>query len=233
MDLKTLQSRNVTVFIVLILITAISGCATQMPLTEDVSQINIESEGIAIMVLKISNQYAPDYQPIVERIWVTELGENQDYAVIVRDAYERIEKQYNKYLISVQLPPGKYKIGEISGSSFIGPIGLIVPLSPLMGSGSGDFEFPLDAEFELSSNEIAYIGHVEMVNRERNDGETRSGGVFPLMDQEVTGFHRGTFYIEISDKYDDDVKLFKGTYPCIENMEVSKHIAVLSSKKSQ
>jgi len=185
-----------------------------MPLTKDTLQLNIDKEGIAIMSLKISNQYVPSYQPSVRVIEVTKSGQTNVKSFKVEEAYDRLENQYNKYLISFQLPPGKHKVGRVLGGSGIFPV-------------AGHFEFPIDAEFEVSSNKITYIGYVEMVNRKRKDGETRSGGILPLIDQAATGFSGGTFDIKISDRYNEDQKVFKESYSFIENYEVKKYIAVL------
>ena len=66
-----------------------------------------------------------------------------------------------------------------------------------------------------------------MVNRKRKDGEPRSGGLIPLIDQAVTGYSTGTFDIKISDRYNEDLKVFKESYPFVENYEVKKNLAVL------
>ena len=49
-------------------------------------------------------------------------------------------------------------------------------------SWSGHFEFPVKGRFELTDG-ITYLGHVKMVNRQRKQGEERSGGVLPLIDR--------------------------------------------------
>lgn len=219
MYLNNQRKLNVIIFMMLILI--ISGCATKMPLTKNMSQLSIEKEGVAIMSLKISNQYVPSYQPDVRVVEVNELGEtNTKSSFKVEKAYDKLKNQYNKYLISFQLSPGKYKVGRVLGGSGIFPV-------------AGHFEFPVDAEFEVSSNKITYIGYIEMVNRKRKDGEPRSGGIFPLIDQAATGFSGGTFDIIISDSYNKDIKVFKENYPFIQNYEVKKNIAVLIAKKSK
>lgn len=211
---------NVKTFLLLILFVLGSGCATtQMPFTKDSSNVNIEKDGIAIMTLKISNQLAPSYQPNVRVIEVTDLEHNNNNSFKVDETCSNMHNQFNEYLISFQLSEGKYKVGRVLGGCGFFPV-------------SGHFEFPIEAEFEISSNQITYIGYVEMVNRKKMDGETRSGGIFPLIDQAVTGFSGGTFDIVISDRSDEDIKKFKESYPFIENHEIKKDIAVLNNSKS-
>ena len=89
----------------------------------------------------------------------------------------------------------------------------------------------MDVEFEIRSNVITYIGQAQMVNRKREEGEPRSGSIFPLVDQSVTGFSDGTFDIEVSDNYLEDIKILKEKYPFIRNIEIKKNIAVLRKEK--
>jgi len=222
MYLKNQRKLGMSIFMLLILVVFGSGCAikTQMPLTKNSLDINIQKEGIAIMTLKISNQYVPSYQPDVRVIEVTELGQTDKKSFKVDEAYDRMKDQYNVYLISFQLSQGKYKIGRVLGVSGFFPV-------------TGHFEFPIDAEFKIRSKKITYIGYVEMINRGKKSGEPRSGGIFPLIDQAVTGFSGGTFDIVISDRYNEDIKVFKESYPFIKSHEIKKDIAVLINRKSE
>lgn len=215
MFMKRQKYLKVSVYVFLLFIAlGISGCATSMPLTKDTKKLNFTKETIGIMSLKISNKHVPGYQPNVKIIEVLQIDTASKKTFEVEEAFHKVENEFNEYLLSFQLPPGFYKIWEVGGNSGIFPV-------------SGTFRFPMGAEFGLDSNTITYIGHVEMVNRERKDGEPRSGSIFPLIDQSVTGFSVGTFDITISDRYLDDVKLFKAKYPAIDGYEVKKNIAII------
>lgn len=207
----------VSVYILLFIALGISGCATSMPLTKNTTELNITKKSITIMSLKISNKYVPSYQPNVRIVTILQNGRTSA-KVRVEETYNKVEGEFNEYLLSFQLSPGRHKIGEIMGGSGIFPF-------------VGHFKFPMDAEFELASNTITYIGHVEMVNRERKNGEPRSGGIFPLLDQAATGFSGGTFDITVSDNYVKDINYFKDKYPSIGEYEIKSNIAVLSKPK--
>jgi len=207
-----------TCLLLLLLGFFVSSCATTMPLNKDISQLDIAEESIAIMSLKMSNQYITSYQPYVVQIEVAQIDETNGNKFKVEELYNEVADTFNEYLVSFQLPPGSYKIGEVRGWSGIFPV-------------MGHFEFPMDVEFELGSNTITYIGHVEMTNRERKDDEPRSGGIFPLIDQAATGFSGGTFDITISDRYIDDTKIFKEKYSPVEEYDIKNQIAVLAKPK--
>ncbi len=187
------------------------GCARPMAINHKTKDINIAKESIALMSFRTSNKYKPRAQPIVEIIEVTHTEQNKDSSFKVTTPHKIAKNQYNEHLISMQLPPGNYKIGDVSGVGHIPPLGI-----------TGSFDFPLNVYFKLEPNSITYIGHAEMINRVRKKGEERSGGVFPLVDQISTGFSGGTFDINVSDRYDEDIKSFKETFPIINDYEIKK-----------
>lgn len=203
------------------------------------TSINVEKDCIVLMSLKISNQYKPSYQPDVlsisiidsEKAWQT--SHESDDSTFDEDVttqsdstpifypdkpYDKQPNQYNKYLVSFQLPPGKYEIGYIYGASGFFPI-------------RGNFGFPVNAKFEVFANSITYIGHLEMINQKRKDGDRKSGSIFPLIDQAVSGFSNGTFKLNISDNYDEDIELFKKRYPSIKDYTIINNNAVLITRK--
>jgi hypothetical protein len=192
------------------------GCVSTRPmaLTVETKAIETKTGAIALMTLKMSNQYVPSYQPGVRWIQVNPSGQASGPRFVPRDIYQSVKNEYNEYLVSVQLAPGKYSVGDVLGYSGRFPV-------------AGNFCFPMDAEFQLKPEAVVYIGHVDMVNRRRrNDTERRSGSIFPLVDQGVTGFAGGTFDISISDRFDEDMKAFRGKYPVIADQQVEKALLV-------
>src|SRR5262249_36780236 len=110
---------------------------------------------------------------------------------------------FNEYLISVGLPPGKYKLIEIRS---LNRKFLISAVSSI----------PMNSAFELAPGSMIYLGRVEAVVRERKDeGELRAGPMIPLIDQSVAGFSGGTFHIQILDNYDVDLASFREKYPAL------------------
>ena len=86
------------------------------------------------------------------------------------------------------------------------------------------FNFPLNTEFELPPGSVVYLGHIVMTNRERKQGEERSGDVVPLVDQAVSGYSGGTMDITITDRSAEDIPKFIEKYPCLKGMTIKTAI---------
>jgi hypothetical protein len=200
------------------------GCASTKPmaLTNETKAIETKMESIALMTLKMSNQYVPSYQPGVSWIQFNPSGNSSGLKYAPQEPFRYVKNEFCEYLISVQLAPGRYTVGDVMGMS-----GLGLQWTVALGGARGSFQFPVNAEFELKPDAIVYIGHVDMVNRKRrDDSEPRSGSVFPLAPQGVTGFAGGTFDVSVSDRYDEDMKAFREKYPVIANQPVAKALLV-------
>lgn len=191
----------------------VSSCATIKPMAlDDTEAIDVAQRSVALMTVKTSNQYRPSYQPNVLYIWTTSKEGQEKYSFGVEEPYNRVENQFNDYLIRIDLAPGKYKLSNIFGTSGIFPI-------------RGTFSIPIYTDFDLKPKKVVYLGRIDAVVRERKDeSELRAGSVFPLIDQAVTGFSGGTFDIKIFDNYDEDIVIFKQKYPALNNYTVEKAI---------
>jgi hypothetical protein len=208
------------VFSTLMVLTAtvlFGGCATvkPMPLSGETKTLDLSKETVAIFTVKTSNPFKPGYQPHVSYVHVRQNGgqeKKETFSFSVNDAYSKVENQYDEYLVSISLPPGKYKLRHIGGTSGVFPV-------------HGNFAVPVFADVELKPNKLVYLGRVEATLRERkNDSEIRGGSPIPLIDQAVTGFGKGTFDINIYDNYDKDVALFKQIYPVLKSYSVEKAV---------
>ena len=94
---------------------------------------------------------------------------------------------------------------------------------PLVVSGFGGI--PVYTKIDIKPNSIIYLGHLDVVLRERkSDNEKRAGNVMPLMDQSIPGFSTGTFDVIVEDKYDDDMKLFISEYPALQKVTIEKSV---------
>ncbi len=138
---------------------------------------------------------------------------NKEKVFAANKPYKEGKKEYFEYLVSVDLEPGEYSLGRIEGEGLAGGGFLI----------AGHFGFPVNARFTLSSG-ITYLGHVKMTNRERKEGEQRSGGIFPLIDQTVCGFSGGTFDVTVSDRSETDIPAFIEAYPRLKDVNITKAI---------
>lgn len=198
-------------------ITSFCGCASMNPMALETKSgaLQLTSKSIGLFTLRTSNQYKPSYQPSVNSIEVIPQGNGKAVTFRVSKPHRHGKNQFFEYLISVDLPPGTYKVGYVAGQS--NKIFVI-----------GSFRFSVDASFNLSPDTVVYLGHVNMVNRKRKEGERRSGSVFPLIDQAASGYSGGTFDISVSDRSDTDILLFEQTYP-----QLGKYIIMKSIMKRQ
>jgi len=172
---------------------------------------SLEKKSIGIFTLRTSNQFKESFQPKVRAIRIAPKGKKKSGGWAIGKPNTQRKKEFYEYLISVDLAPGEYTIDDVIG-----------------GSGNilvyGSFAFPISATFDLSPGSIVYLGHVDMVNRKRKDGERRSGSIFPLIDQAATGFANSTFDVSISDRGVSDIPLFKKVYPQLEDHMIQKSI---------
>ena len=191
------------------------GCTSMSPMTLESQSgtLQLTSKSVGLFTLRTSNQYKPTYQPDVKSIEVIPQGMGKAVKFKVAKPHRQEKNRFFEYLISVDVPSGLHRVGNVAGQSrsflFI-----------------GSFQFPVGASFELPPNAVVYLGHINMVNRKRNEGEKRSGSIIPLVDQAATGYADGTFDISILDRSDIDMPLFEQTYP-----QLGKHIIMKNIMK--
>ncbi len=210
--------RQVKFYRLLVLCTIVfmlSGCTTIKPpaLSGNTSIIDVSKESIALLTVKIANEYKPSYQPniIYIFVWGDMEKDRNEYSFSVDEKYKEVENSFNEYLISFQLPPGKYKLRELFARSGIFPV-------------IGAFSVPVYSSFSIEPHKIIYLGHLEATIKERTDDKMlRAGSVIPLIDQAVTGASGGTFDVKIADLFEDDIKLFQQKYPYLGKHQVENH----------
>lgn len=195
--------------------TLFGGCTsmTPMALESKSGTLQLTSKSVGLFTLRTSNQYKPSYQPDVTSIEVAPQGTSKAVKFKVAKPHRQERDRFFEYLISVDMPSGIYRVGYVAGVStnFL-----------IMGS----FKFFVGASLELSPNTVAYLGHIDMVNRKKKSGEYSSGGMHPLIGQAASGFADGTFDVSISDRSTTDIPLFEQTYP-----ELKKHIIMKNIMK--
>jgi len=123
-----------------------------------------------------------------------------------------MEEGFNEYLLSFELENGIYNLDGMGAiyQSFLITGGGIVPL-----------KFKMD----IRPNSVIYLGHLDIVMRERkNNDETRAGRIYPLIDQATIGTSSGTFDVVVQDKYEEDVKLFISEYPGLQKVRIEKYL---------
>lgn len=190
----------------------LGGCATMKPpaLSSKTNTIDVSNESIALLTVKIANDYKTSYQPNIKYIFVWSDVEidRKKFSFSVDEKYKEVENSFNEYLISFQLPPGKYKLRELFAQSGIFPV-------------IGTFSVPVYSSFSIEPYKIIYLGHIEATIKERTDDKMlRAGPVIPLIDQAVTGASGGTFVVTITDLFEDDIKLFQQKFPYLAQHKV-------------
>ncbi|HKJ33235.1 MAG TPA: hypothetical protein VKA34_15475 [Balneolales bacterium] len=206
------QSRLNHLLFFCVIVFMLGGCATIKPpaLSSDTNKIDVAKESIALLTVKIANEYKTSYQPNIKYVFVWSNGEKdrEKYSFKVGEKYNEAENSFNEYLVSFQLPAGSYKLRELFAQSGIFPV-------------IGSFAVPVYSSFSIAPNKIIYLGHLEAIIKERTDDkELRAGSVFPLIDQAVTGASGGTFVVTITDLFEDDIKLFQKKYPYLTQYQV-------------
>ena len=192
-----------------------SGCAANMPLSIGQEKVDVSIESIALVSVKVSNQNKPEYQPsMLYAFFFPERGNGENTHISIKtDPIEQEEDKYNEYILSFSLKPGTYNFIAIWGQSQV----------PLLINAT--CVIPLNTKIEIKPNSVIYLGHIDAVIRKRmNDAEHRAGSILPLIDQSVAGFSDGTFDVEFSDNYGEDMGRFISKFPALNNVAVEKAI---------
>ncbi|MBI5786868.1 MAG: hypothetical protein HZA64_15565 [Rhodocyclales bacterium] len=140
--------------------------------------------------------------------------------------YQSQRDRFNGYLLSLELAPGTYTLQSLA----------TVYVSLLSEAGG---YVPLDMKFHVRPNTISYLGHIDVVLRERKtDAEARAGreqlNIGPVVRVEMkdasrTGYSTGAFDVVVEDKFDDDLPSFVAEYPALKKLKVDK--AILTMRK--
>jgi hypothetical protein len=202
------------------LVFAMSGChGNKMALTKSKSDIDLTKKSIALFSVRISNQYNAGRQLNLQSIVICPQSEPNcklDLPPNPGSPYKPYKKErdyFNEYLISYELESDSYIIDGFYMTYRI----------PTLTYGIGFAK--LNLKTEIKPKTISYLGHLDIVLREKkNNTETSAGDNVPYIDQSVAGFSSGTFDIVIEDKFDEDMKSFISEYPALQNVKVEKSI---------
>jgi hypothetical protein len=193
----------------------LTGCAGSLGLTKGQTTIDTSSKSLILLPVTVSNQNKPGYQPDLVDAYLKLANDSQ--VINTKDAVFKEDKDKSKdYLMSFSLQPGTYTLEKIMGSYKI----------PLLLKAW--CEIPLNQTFEVKPNSVVYLGHVAATIVERKGEEERAGGLLPLLDQAMAGFSTGTFVINITDNYDNDMANYRAEFPGLKDTKVEK--AVLTSQ---
>jgi len=205
-------------FIVVCLLFVVTGCAGhKMALTKGQATIDTGKKSIALLSLKIANQHKPSCQPYIYGAVLCPQSETCSrplpYLHKADDPIRSEDDSFKEYLLSFELENGAYVLQWLSARYSI----------PILIEAGG--KVPLQMKIDIPPNKVSYLGHLDVVLRERkNDSETRAGSLFPLIDQAATGFSTGTFDVVVEDRFEEDMKLFVSEYPGLKIVTVEKSI---------
>ena len=199
------------ILIAIIFLGLLSGCANikKMPLQENTSSIDLSKQTILVGKLNISNENAKAWQPNLARMVL--LKDGKSVVFTKPTLVSKVPKVGREFLFSLASEPG---------ASTLTLIGFLS--SSLLINGSGELKF--NQELTFPENGIAYIGNIDAKIVKRKEGEPRAGILIPLIDQSVTGFSTGTFVVDITDNFDEDIKLILQKYPYLKDQEITKMI---------
>lgn len=187
-----------------------AGCAnvSKMPLNDTASAVDVSQKSILVAKLTITNVNKPGHQPNLLAVFLNQNEKDLSFTqpTLIADMDERGKE----YFISMQAEPGK---ATLKLARFLRQI-------PLLLNAMADL--PFEYEIEVPANQVVYIGNINAVIKPRGEDQPRAGLVIPLIDQAVAGFSNGTFDVQITDNYDEDIEELRAKYPYLASREVAK-----------
>jgi hypothetical protein len=205
-------SRRVLALLAALITVAAAGCASVRPMALGGSAAPaLNGASLVLLTIRVSNQFRPAYPPDAKYILIGTAGTPREILSFRLDAaYRQGANGVNEYLVSLELPPGSYRLREVFGSSGRFPI-------------RGVFVVTVFLPFTVEPNTVTYLGRLEATVRERtSEREYRAGPPVPIIDQAVTGFAEGTFDVRIADGYAEDLAAFHARYPALAAHAVRK-----------
>ena len=195
----------------LAMVVVVCGCSMPqgMALGPKTDPAALGGKSLALFTLRTSNPIHPKFQPAVRTITVIAANAKKGAPFMVNPPYDQVQNVYYEYLVSLALEPGTHTVGNVAGTSSHFPF-------------MAQFNFPVNAWFDVPPGATIYIGHVDMTNRKREKGEPRSGPVIPLVDQAASGYASGTFDVTISDRGGQDIAMFMQMYPLLQGRSITK-----------
>lgn len=212
--------------LLLCLTVYLGGCAAHnMALTKGQSNVDLSKTSVALLSVQTTNQLASTFQiDLVGAIICPEAeacSNPRPYLHKANSPYKREENRFNSYLLSFELAPGTYTLQSLA----------TVYVSLLSEAGG---YVPLDMKIHLRPNTISYLGHIDVVLRERkSETEAKAGreqlNIGPVVRVEMkdasrTGFSTGAFDVAIEDRFDDDMQSFVAEYPVLKKVKIDKAI---------
>jgi hypothetical protein len=207
------QRFNLLVFFALL---GISGCAGSMALSPGQTELDTSSKSIVVFTIRTVNQLKPGYQtPRLCVFWKPESGEER--AQNINDSTE-VEGQYVDHVVSLALESGSYSISKVWGRTRVAFF-------------EGLLQYNTNMKFQVPPNSVIYLGRLLLVNRQRRDGEERSGPLLPLDGQAIAGFSDGATDLTLSDASAEDIPMFNRKFPCLQRRTIQNIVLTRSPSR--
>lgn len=188
------------------------GCANikTMPLQVEQPNLQLADQSILVGRLNIQNKNAKSWQPNLLAVFVKQ--DKKNYSFNKPTLITHTPKVGKDYLFSLELEPGSADLNLIRFHS-----------RSLLVNGIAEIKFQQPITFP-KKGAIVYIGNIQASIVKHQEGQPTAGPVIPLIDQAVTGFSTGSFVIDITDNYEEDIKLLLEKYPYLKGKEIQKAI---------
>ena len=185
-----------------VMLAALVGCAAP-GLDKAAGSVDVSKESIALLSVHFKNEFKPSY-PLASVVTHMNALDEKKFVLGQGD----FDAESGDLLLSVKLAPGRYQLSKVNGSTAFSLL-------------RGVMDYSMTTTFVIGSNSVVYLGHLQLVNKEKKNKEDQaSGGALPLIDQAVTGFGNGTLDVKLLDRYAKDSALFKSRYPALKNMDI-------------
>jgi hypothetical protein len=196
----------------------LSGCATRtsQAFENDSDRVTATGDPVYLMTATLRNDYKTGWQPHllvvnIEKDGATDSSGRFNFTMDKKAVLDQSDVgSGNKYLLRMQLAPGKYEIVGLTALNHSFPINasFFTPLhETLIVSGQGT---------------VTYVGHVEASIRERKGDEFKAGLSIPLIDQAVAGASGGTWDVTIVDEWPTDEVVFRRTFAALKDAQIQK-----------
>lgn len=236
MKIDVYAQKFLFICIVGVAVFQLAGCGAksnirEMALDPGDDAASLQGSHILLLSMKTDNQFKPGWPPEVWAIEIVEDGTGRKIEIAVQsmsatallkkglgEAAEMEEETSSwEGLISFDLPPGSYTLSAVRGGC-VRSVGT--------GVAVASFDFPFAIGFTVDHEQFAYLGRIEMTNRQRlYDDEIPAGdNTASRLPQKQSGFGTGTFDVTILDNYDRDMQQFTAQYAVLTGQVIVKRI---------
>lgn len=199
-----------------------TGCAGTVDKTA--ASLDLTKESIVVMSMRMTNAYRPDFPVKSLGFGVESLDEVASSTSSTAREHgvggtgkpqlyrlEDVEPGRGEALVLMRLPPGRYSMTTLQGQT---PIGLLI--------GAASIHFGVQAPFEVPAQSVLYLGHLDMVNKEKTASDDQASGLaIPLIPQAAAGFSGGTLDVKLKNRYALDIAWLRAAYPAMQTVQVN------------